>query len=351
MKKLPQQIIEKISDFEIESDVALPGFALEKDYFVLEAIKLIQGLPPSQDFRLVFCGGTCLSKAYGILHRMSEDIDFKIVPSELSAKLPKNALRRKLSTFVKNVLSTLEDGGFDKSSITRRSLDSNSYTGLDIEYESAFSKPSSLRPHLLLELNLSTLRTPTEKHRVGPLLEKLTTGAYQSPIEMECVGLHEALAEKLVSFPRRLALQLQKPNGENNLDTSNGWDKALVRHLYDVHQIIQHGPAAFELQLDNLASLVSSVIVNDAIEFQNQHPQFYTTPLAELNDALNWAKDSLALKNQYEAFVSDMVYAEPANTPSFDESLDVFTRTLQTTLGLIKEVNVTVATVAHLHSR
>ena len=43
MKKLPQQIIEKISDFAIESDVALPGFALEKDYFVLEAIKLIQG--------------------------------------------------------------------------------------------------------------------------------------------------------------------------------------------------------------------------------------------------------------------------------------------------------------------
>ena len=182
MKKLPQQIIEKISDFEIESDISLPGFALEKDYFVLEVIKLIQGLPLSQDFRLVFCGGTCLSKAYGILQRMSEDIDFKIVPSELSAKLPKSALRRKLSDFVKNVMSTLESGGFDKSSITRRSLDSNSYTRLDIEYESAFSKPSSLRPHLLLELNLSTLRTTTEKHRVGPLLEKLTTGAYQSPI-------------------------------------------------------------------------------------------------------------------------------------------------------------------------
>jgi hypothetical protein len=30
MKKLSQQIIEKISDFEIESDVSLPGFALEK---------------------------------------------------------------------------------------------------------------------------------------------------------------------------------------------------------------------------------------------------------------------------------------------------------------------------------
>ena len=343
MKNLPQQIIEKISDFEIESDLALPGFALEKDYFVFEAITLIQGLPPSPDFRLVFCGGTCLSKAYGILHRMSEDVDFKIVPSELSAKLPKSALRRKLSTFVKNVLAKLEEGGFDKNSITRRSLDSNSYTGLDIEYESAFSKPSSLRPHLLLELNLSTLRTPTEKHRVGPLLEKLTTGAYQSPIEMECVGLHEALAEKLVSFPRRLALQLQKQNGENNLNGATGWDKALVRHLYDVHQIIQHGLSGSELESANLTSLVSSVIVNDGIEFKNQHPQFYTTPLAELNDALCWAKDSLALKNQYEAFVSDMVYSEPANTPSFDESIDVFTRILQSTLGLIKELPFSIA--------
>jgi len=51
MKKLSQQIIEKISDFEIESDVSLPGFALEKDYFVLEAITLIQG-PYSSGFTL-----------------------------------------------------------------------------------------------------------------------------------------------------------------------------------------------------------------------------------------------------------------------------------------------------------
>jgi hypothetical protein len=77
MKKLSQQIIEKISDFEIESDVSLPGFALEKDYFVLEAITLIQGLPPSPDFRLVFCGGTCLSKAYGMLTSKSFRLSYQ----------------------------------------------------------------------------------------------------------------------------------------------------------------------------------------------------------------------------------------------------------------------------------
>ena len=127
------------------------------------------------------------------------------------------------------------------------------------------------------------------------------------------------------------------------MNGATGWDKALVRHLYDVHQIIQHGLSGSELESANLTSLVSSVIVNDGIEFKNQHPKFYTTPLAELNDALCWAKDSLALKNQYAAFVSDMVYSEPANTPSFDESIDVFTRILQSTLGLIKEIPFSIA--------
>ena len=270
---------------------------------------------------------------------MSEDVDFKLVPSTETARLPKAALRRKLSAFVKTVIAALEAGGFGKDSITRRSLDSNSYSSIDVEYESAFSKPSSLRPHLLLELNHSNLRAPSELHKVGLLLDKLISGSYISTIEIECVSLQEALAEKLVSFPRRLALQLQKENNDNALDTALGWDKALVRHLYDVHQIIQSDPAA-KSDSEDFARMVSDVIVNDAIEFQNQHPQFYLAPLAQLTEALSWVADSENLKNQYEVFVADMVYASPAHTPNFDDALRVFSRTLLTTLALIKSEDI-----------
>jgi hypothetical protein len=335
VKKLPNEIVEKISDFEAESDLSLPGFALEKDYFVLDVIALIKALPPSPDFRFVFCGGTCLAKAYGILHRMSEDVDFKLVPTEATFQLTKAALRRKLSEFVKTVITALEADGFEKNSITRRSQDSNSYTEIDIEYESAFSKPASLRPHLLLELNHSNLRAQTESLQVGLLLDKLSFGSYTSPIEIECISLGEALAEKLVSFPRRLALHLQKNTTVKTLDSASGWDKALVRHLYDVHQIIQSDPAVIS-DSENLARIVSSVIVHDAIEFENQHPQFYLTPLVQLNDALIRAGESESLKNQYQAFVADMVYASPTDTPSFEEALHIFSRTLQTSLALIK---------------
>jgi len=112
-------------------------------------------------------------------------------------------------------------------------------------------------------------------------------------------------------------------------------DKALVRHLYDVHQIIQSDPAVIS-DSENLARIVSSVIVHDAIEFENQHPQFYLTPLVQLNDALIRAGESESLKNQYQAFVADMVYASPTDTPSFEEALHIFSRTLQTSLTLIK---------------
>lgn len=339
MKKLSPEIIENIFDFDAESELYLPAFAIEKDYFVLAAITLIQQYPVSPDFRFVFCGGTYLAKAYGFLHRMSEDVDFKLVPTEATAQLTKTALRRRLSAFVKDVITTLEEGGFGKDSITRRSLDSNSYTSLDIEYESAFSKPLSLRPHLLLEINYTILRAETVTHKIGLLFDRLTSGSYQSPIEIECVSLQEVLAEKLVSFPRRLALQLQKDNTDRVLDASLGWDKALVRHIYDVHQIIQSTQAATS-DTEALARILTGVIASDAIEFENQHIGFYLNPIEQLNDAIDWADSSEELNAQYDTFVADMVYAAPENTPSFHEALDVFSRTLRSTLSSITQESI-----------
>ena len=48
----------------------------------LSAEGLLRGLPiqtAEKDIQLVFVGGTCLSKAYGLINRMSEDIDIKVV--------------------------------------------------------------------------------------------------------------------------------------------------------------------------------------------------------------------------------------------------------------------------------
>jgi hypothetical protein len=197
---------------------------------------------------------------------------------------------------------------------------------LDIQYESAFSKPISLRPHVLVELNYAALQSSTQMVDVGLLLDKLIMGTYQSPIKIECVSLVEALAEKLVAFPRRLSLQLERslhlpPEQDEN------WDKSLVRHLYDVSQIIAQQAMTQSESLE-LARIVSIVLKSDALEFASQHPKFFSDPYGQMEMAIAWAANSAALQSQYESFVEDMVYAPAERKPKFQKALTIFTSAL-----------------------
>src|SRR5579863_2602391 len=75
---------------EVQSHFGLPSPALvEKDWYVVKALKAISTIeaPP---FRVVFGGGTALSRAHRLIQRMSEDIDMKIVSD---APITRPALR------------------------------------------------------------------------------------------------------------------------------------------------------------------------------------------------------------------------------------------------------------------
>lgn len=328
-KRLPTDVSKRIEDVVALGQISLPLYALEKDYHVLDAIRLLSAAPPSPYFRLVFCGGTCLSKAHGILERMSEDVDFKVVPTTVMSK---SKLREALSAYVKSLMDVLDAGGFRDDAIVRRSRDNNTYTRLDVSFDSAFPLVVSMRPHLLIELNYTAVADSTEQIEVGVLLDKLTDGAYIAPFKVECVSLREAVAEKLVSFPRRLALLLQdNESPETSLTDAAQWDAALVRHIYDVHQIVSKRS---DILADSakMREMVAALIFKDAEDFKNQHPSFAENPVAELNVALSFTKTSDTLKQQYDSFVSDMVYADDSGRPPFDEALEVFETALQQVL-------------------
>jgi predicted nucleotidyltransferase component of viral defense system len=335
LKTISSATASSIEDFAAETELSLPAYALEKDCHVLDAIKMVSAMSPSAHFRLVFCGGTCLSKAYGILDRMSEDVDFKVVPTVSGVALGTAALRRELSSYVKSIVAELE-AGFGEGSVARRSRDDNKYSALDITYESAFDKPDSLRPHLLFELNHTTLADETTCIPIGALFDKLAHGAYAAPFDIECVSLREALAEKMVSFPRRLALQLSKMQPGEALGQSGDWDKALVRHIYDVDRILEHHPE-FILHPELTKRLIATTISKDAGEFANQHPAFAEQPRKELEKAMTWAKASKALRQQYGDFVADMVYAPAGQISAYDRSTLLFESMLIKLLAFVPD--------------
>jgi hypothetical protein len=64
---------------EVQAFFGLPSPALvEKDLYVVKALAAIAGIETAP-LRLVFGGGTALSRAHRLVRRMSEDIDLRIV--------------------------------------------------------------------------------------------------------------------------------------------------------------------------------------------------------------------------------------------------------------------------------
>ena len=72
MKELNKPDIDSIR--EISEELAIDPSFLEKDWYATQALKIIS----QQSTKFIFSGGTCLSKAYDLIERFSEDLDFKI---------------------------------------------------------------------------------------------------------------------------------------------------------------------------------------------------------------------------------------------------------------------------------
>lgn len=118
MKKLDQGTAERISDLINDLELSISDYALEKDFMVSEALGALASMR-SEEFDLIFCGGTCLSKAYGILERFSEDIDIKVVTKPGFRFSSRSQQKVALSRLKSKVLDTLADAGFDRIQIDR----------------------------------------------------------------------------------------------------------------------------------------------------------------------------------------------------------------------------------------
>ena len=110
---------------------------IEKDFVVCAALDTLFGDYPGADRKLVFKGGTSLSKAHNLIRRFSEDIDLVIVREELGFKDDRDPMRPG---------STLSDGSRLSGHARQRLVDA-------LKLEAAKFVASELKP--VLEEHLS----------------------------------------------------------------------------------------------------------------------------------------------------------------------------------------------------
>jgi nucleotidyltransferase AbiEii toxin of type IV toxin-antitoxin system len=287
----------------------LPGTAaVAKDFYVVRAIRALAACDAAP-FALVFGGGTALARAHKLVRRMSEDVDFKIVPLP-AAPVSQSGLHRERSALRSRVTAALQAAGFafdPKDAAQMRSQDASSYTVWQLPYNPGAGAGEELRPTIKVELNYAPLRSPTVMLPVASFVAE----AMSRPPEVSaiaCVSIIETAAEKLVSLTRRTAMEMA--------GASRDPDPTLVRHIYDLHMLhTLIDPAV-------VAEMARAIAENDAAEFANQYPAYAADIRGETRKALAALRTDPLHRARYERFMADMVYGE---RPEFDEALKTVT--------------------------
>jgi hypothetical protein len=299
---------------EVQAFFRLPSVGLvEKDLHVVRAISAIAKLDVAP-FTLVFGGGTALARAHKLVKRMSEDVDFKIVPCPAAA-VSRSMLRQQLGDLRDRVSTALKTAGFafdptDKAN--PKSRNESRYTIWQLPYDSSISGGEGLRPTIQIELTYAPLRLPSLEKPVSSFV----TEAFNRPPEvagLKCVSLTETASEKLVSLTRR--------TGMERAGLSRDPDLTLVRHIYDLHAMREH------IDMDQLGRLVPLIAVADAEEFKNQFPAYAADIAGETKAAIAALQGDPVYRQRYNDFILAMVYGE---RPEFDVALGTVIKQAET---------------------
>jgi len=311
MRALSAQRRELIDALVAEADIGgVTAGLLEKDEHLTAALHAVFALE-FEHASLVFCGGTSLAKAHGLIERMSEDADIKLVLSGQAESWPPSRLRRYLGDEVRaRVTGALESMGLVEDVALRRSLNNNRYVHSQWAYARAYDGIAALRPHLQLELVVRSPVLTTETAVLGALTDRLA-GRSGAVASVAVVAVAETLAEKVLSFLRRFALH-------RSGQMQQAWDTALVRHIYDAHCIVLQRPNVVD---DAVAAFVV-LTRGDVLEFDYQYPAFAQNPKAVLLGALTQAAHDQQTRDEYDKVLLPLVYG--AGKYSFEQAWGSF---------------------------
>jgi len=275
---------------------------IEKDWHVIKALSALSSINdnPTQGIKLIFGGGTALSRAHGIVHRMSEDIDFKIVSDKALTK-------QQLREFRELVGNTLKNAGFELDINDEKycvSRNKSRYTKFTIPYQKLVQSTDFLRPEIQIEISVYPLRNSHIEKQV----QSFVASAFNEQPEVSsilCSSVVEIAAEKFVALTRRA--------GEEQSDPSFEKDKTLVRHIYDLHVARNH------YKFEDLIILAKDIMVDDASTRAAKFTAYRDNPVQQTILAINGIESDHHYAEKYSEFCKAMVYAK--DTVSFEDAI------------------------------
>lgn len=337
MRTITTEQKQSLEDLSAEGILrGLPVQTAEKDIHITELLRGLSELEVHHDhfsdldtrkgehtrhdagIQFVFAGGTCLSKAHGLINRMSEDIDIKVILAPTEKPLKKGRSdRMRLKALHEHIPKLFDELGFPlleypDGADNPRIKDKHRYYVVGAGYQTAYDNFPSLRPELKLELIQRQPLLPLERREFGYLYESLAGLQPTATVTIDCISVAETAAEKVLSLLRRCAYKW------DGYQTNGDMDPALVRHVYDVARIA-------ECANDSLAAargIFPQLVQNDRQEFLGQNPEFDADPAGVLKRTLAAAGNNGKLQQQYTNHLMPLVY--DIAPPTFKKAFGIF---------------------------
>ena len=229
---------------------------VEKDWWVTSVLRAIFSLFYADN--VSFKGGTNLSKCWGLIQRMSEDIDIGIsreflgFGGELSKNQISDKLRRASCSFVRNIMrndveNALVAQGISPDAIIVTVQETKVSTvdpeTIYVAYKSLYGGNGYILPQVKIEVSGRSMTEPVSKVSVRSYIsENLPKHTFQdNPVEVNAVIPQRTFLEKLFLLHE----EFSKPDSEIRVER-------MSRHLYDVYNIMQTKIADEALADDNL---------------------------------------------------------------------------------------------------
>lgn len=207
---------------ETASQINLSEFIVEKDYWVTYLLKNLVKSEFANEF--VFKGGTCLSKAYNLIERFSEDIDLLMLETE---KTQSKTQKEKRLVALREYIDGLNDLTYTTGN--RSAL----YAAFRFSFPTASTNiTNSVGKEILLEPGFRGGTVPEiEKKTITSYVEKLLDGKLEDydtqPFEINVLSAERIFIEKVFAIKEIY----DKDNGETL--------QKKTRHYYDIYKLLQ----------------------------------------------------------------------------------------------------------------
>jgi predicted nucleotidyltransferase component of viral defense system len=235
--------------------LSLPITYVEKDYWVTRALKELALSNVCE--KIVFKGGTSLSKAYGLIARFSEDIDIAV----LTEGLTKNQARKRVKKACKvisDIFTEIDSPDTSKNSHFRKvrfvypRIDNSVVEG-------------QVTDSLLLEVNAFAAPEPYNKmpisSYIADFLNESNQGDSVSQFELEPFEINVLCTSRTVS--EKLMGLVKASYGADHIDNL----RRKIRHIYDVYFLLTDKFTNDFVKSKDFQEMIGKVIASDQTTF------------------------------------------------------------------------------------